>query len=102
MQKFSAFDARRRFSDMLRHARKAPVAVTRYNRPAAYLVSAGEFREFQHFRRQKQLEEMTRLVARLEAAGDAAAPGLYQKLDKLAKQIEADHLKEPASRRKGA
>lgn len=102
MQKFSAYDARRRFSDMLDHARKAPVAVTRYNRPAAYLVSAREFREFQHFRRQKQLEEMTRLVARLEAAGDAAAPGLCGELDRLAKQIEADHLSAPAAGRKGA
>jgi prevent-host-death family protein len=100
MQFVSAYDARRRFSVLLNRSRTEPVAITRYNRPAAYLISAGAFREFQHFRRKAQLEEMTRLVARLKAAGDSAAPGLFRELDKLTKQVDAEH--QAARGRKGA
>ncbi|WP_425408592.1 type II toxin-antitoxin system Phd/YefM family antitoxin [Hyphococcus sp.] len=89
MQLVSAYDARRRFSALLIRARQEPVAITRYNRPAAYLISPREFRDFRRFQHRTKLEEMTRLVARLEAAGHNAPPGLYRELERLTKQANA-------------
>lgn len=52
METFSSKDAQNQFGDMLMKAQKEPVCIKRYNKVAAYMLSADAFEKYQKYQNQ--------------------------------------------------
>jgi len=71
MPSYSAYEAKQRFGDVLREARQGPVAIRRYRRPVAYVLSAKEYRRFAEWRDRERRREVSRLIDNIGAADEA-------------------------------
>lgn len=84
MQSFTAHEAARKFGDLIAAARKAPVAVTRYGRPAAVVISVSDYRAYLRLAEKARLDELSAAVAAIEKA---SANDDYKAVAHLAKLI---------------
>lgn len=60
MEIFSSKEAQNQFGDMLMKAQKAPVCIKRYNKAAAYMLSAEAFEEYQKYQNQVLKEKIAK------------------------------------------
>ncbi len=78
MRTISSIDARSRFGQLLDAAERAPVAVTRKGRPAAVVMSVGDYERLRGAAWQRLFETMD--TARRDAAGQGLTDELLAEL----------------------
>ena len=52
MQTYSSKDAQNQFGDVMMKAQQGPVCIKRYNKAAAYMLSASAFEEYQAYQKE--------------------------------------------------
>jgi len=83
MKYFSAHEAKQRFGKVIAIAGDEPVAITRYKRPVAYLISSSDFAEFKTLRDRDQRSRAFALLADIAANDGYRGDVLTRKLKGL-------------------
>ena len=91
MKYFSAHEAKQRFGKLVAIADDEPVAITRYKRPVAYLISASAFAEFVALRDRDQRSRVSTLLADI-AANDEVPSTLRARSRELAGLLGVDAI----------
>ena len=72
MRRINAHDVKQRFGAALRKAKAAPVAIIRYNRIAAVMISAEEYRRYQSILDRRLRRDVSELLYAMEETEDPA------------------------------
>jgi prevent-host-death family protein len=83
MKYFSAYEAKQRFGKLIALAGAEPVAITRYKRPVAYVISASDFAEFETLRARDQRAKVSTLLDNIAANDGYRGDVLARKLKGL-------------------
>ncbi|NOX82815.1 MAG: type II toxin-antitoxin system Phd/YefM family antitoxin [Alphaproteobacteria bacterium] len=80
MKYFSAYEAKQHFGKLIASADAEPVAITRYKRPVAYVISASDFAEFETLRARDQRSRVSALLSEIAANDGYRGDVLTRKL----------------------
>ncbi|MES9856492.1 MAG: type II toxin-antitoxin system Phd/YefM family antitoxin [Sedimenticola sp.] len=84
MEIFSSKDAQNQFGDMLMKAQKEPVCIKRYNKAAAYMLSASAFEEYQEYKHQVLREKIAKGIDSLKKGETVDGDKVFDELMELA------------------
>ena len=89
MRSFSSHDARQRFGDLLAMVKSEPVAIMKYRRRAAVLISSRDFEEFRRLREDAAHKDVSCLLNKIDSADERQADVLLRKLRPMLRNAEA-------------
>jgi len=84
MEIFSSKDAQNQFGEMLMKVQKEPVCIKRYNKTAAYMLSASAFEEYQEYQNKVLREKIAKGIASLKKGNVLDGDKFFDELMELA------------------